>query len=221
MPGPPLQGMKTAITLRNLRASASHEWFRRRSHLFGPMFGLAACLAVLPFVAGLLPIVHFVRERIDIAIYPEEVQVEGLYVYRNPWPVPVTQGLTIPLPVDEIHPEPTELAAWRLPPDVGPIALHTYLGQHNLTLPFRAHEEVQVVVRYRQSAPTRDARYLLLTTQPWGRPLDHALYMVAPHNVLLTKSNYPLHRDPQGVLGFERTDFMPPADWLLAWEVPK
>lgn len=196
-------------------------WLRGRGYLLGPVLGLAATLVFLPFVAGVLPIVHFVRERIDIAVYPEEVRVEALYVYRNPWPFPVAQGLSIPLPVDATHPMPTELTAIRVVPDAGPVPLHSILGQNRFELRFRAHEEVQVVVQYRQLAPTRDARYLLLTTRPWGRPLDHAMYTVTPHDVALTGSNYPLRSNAQGILGFERTAFMPSDDWLLWWEVPK
>ena len=59
---------------------------RARSYLLGPWLAVIALLALLPFLSGLLPIVRFVRERIDIALYPEEVRVEGFYVYQNPWP---------------------------------------------------------------------------------------------------------------------------------------
>ena len=40
-----------------------------RRYLIGPALGLIALLLLFPFLAGLLPIVHFVRERIDIAVY--------------------------------------------------------------------------------------------------------------------------------------------------------
>ncbi|MCX5732740.1 MAG: hypothetical protein NTW68_00240 [candidate division NC10 bacterium] len=189
-----------------------------RRYLIGPALGLIALLSLLPFLAGLLPIVHFVRERIDIAVYPEEVQVEGLYVYRNPWPFPVAQAFSIPLPVDPSHPMPTELTAIRLVPDAGPIPLRNLLGWNAFELPFRAHEEVRVVIRYRQYAPTRDARYLLTTTRPWRRPLDHAVYTLTLHDVRLARSNYALRSDTQGILGFERTGFMPREDWQFQWE---
>jgi hypothetical protein len=172
---------------------------------------------LLPFLAGLLPIVHFVRERIDIAVYPEEVRVEGFYVYRNPWPFPVVQAFSIPLPVDASHPMPTELTATRLVPDAGPIPLRNLLGRDAFELPFRAHEEVQVIIQYRQYAPTRDARYLLATTRPWRRPLDHAVYTLTLHDVRLARSNYALRSDTQGILGFERTGFMPREDWQFQW----
>jgi hypothetical protein len=192
---------------------------RKRSYLLGPLVGLTLALVPLPFLAGFLPIVHFVRERIDIAVYPEEVRVEGFYVYRNPWPFPVIQGFSIPLPVDATHPMPTGLTAMRPAPEAEPISLRHLFGQDGFELRFRAHEEVQVVVRYRQLAPTRDARYLLLTTRPWRRPLEHAVYTLTPHGIALTGSNYTLRLDDQGTLGFERTNFMPPDDWRFRWEV--
>jgi hypothetical protein len=214
--------MRIAFILRSLSASVSARlgWFHRRGYLFGPVLGLAATLVLLPFAAGFLPIVRFVRERIDIAVYPEEVRVEGLYVYRNPWPFPVVQGLSIPLPVDATHPMPTDLTATRLAPDAEAIPLRNILGQDSFELRFRAREEVQVVVRYRQLAPSRDARYLLLTTKPWRRPLEHAAYTLTPHGVALAGSNYGLQSDAYGILAFERTSFMPPDDWRFRWEVP-
>jgi hypothetical protein len=188
-------------------------------YLLGPVVGIAAMLVLLPFLAGLLPIVHFVRERIDIAVYPEEVRVEGLYVYRNPWPFPVVQGFSVPLPVDATHPMPIYLTVTRLAPDALPIPVRNILGRDSFELRFRAYEEVRVVVRYRQLAPSRDARYLLLTTRPWRRPLEHAVYTLTPHGVDLAGSNYGLQSDTRGVLAFERTNFMPPDDWRFWWEV--
>jgi hypothetical protein len=190
-----------------------------RRYLIGPALGLIALLLLLPFLAGLLPIVHFVRERIDIAVYPDEIQVEGLYVYRNPWPFPVVQAFSIPLPVDARHPMPTELTATRLLPDAGSIPFRNLLGRDAFELSFHAHEEVQIAIQYRQYTPTRDARYLLATTRPWRRPLDHAVYTMTLHDVRLARSNYALRSNPQGVLGFERTGFMPQEDWQFQWEV--
>jgi hypothetical protein len=190
-----------------------------RGYLVGPVLGFVALFGLLPFLAGLVPVARFVRERIDIAVYPDEVRVVGRYVYKNPWPFPVVQGLSIPLPVDESHPMPTELTADRLSPDAGPISLRTLLGRTGFELSLRANEEAQIVVRYRQHAPTRDGRYLLTTTGPWRHPLDQAVYAMTLHEVRLIRSNYALRADAEGELGFTRTDFMPPEDWIFQWEV--
>jgi hypothetical protein len=194
---------------------------RRWGHLVGPLLGLVVLLGLFPFLLGLVPVARFVRERIDIAVYPGEVRVVGRYVYRNPWPFPVVQGLSIPLPTDESHPVPTELTATREIPSDGPIPLRKILGRIGFELPLGPHEEAQVIVRYRQDAPAGDARYLLTTTRPWGRPLEQAVYAMTLHDVRLVRSNYPLRADGSGILGFERTDFMPPEDWQFQWEVPQ
>jgi hypothetical protein len=186
--------------------------------VLGPWLATLALLLLLLFLAGLLPIVRFAGERIDIAVYPSEIQVTGLYVYRNPWPVPVTQGFTIPLPVDSDHPVPTELQASRASPAM-PLPVRSILGRPGFELAFRPFEEVHVQVQYRQFAPTRTARYLLTTTQPWRRPLEHALYTVGLHGVVLTHSSYPLGPGKDGRLVFERTSFMPGEDWRLGWEL--
>src|SRR5574337_818473 len=134
---------------------------RRQRALVFPWLGGLALLLLLPFLAGLVPIVRFPRERIDIAVYPREIEVSGLYVYRNPWPFPVTQGFTVPLPVDANHSMPTELTATRVSPDPAALPLRTILGRTGFEVRFRPFEEIQVAVRYRQRVATEDGRYLL------------------------------------------------------------
>jgi len=201
------------------------SWFRQgvprwRERVRGPWLAALALLLVLPFLAGLLPIVRFVRERIDITLEPDEILVTGRYVYRNPWPFPVTQGLTVPLPVDADHPMPTELTVTRLTPTPVVLPVRTLLGQVIAEVPFGPNEEILVGVRYRQHAPTREGRYLLTTTRPWRRPLEDAMYTLRVEGVGLVGSNYALERIAPGSWAFERTQFMPPADWRFAWEVP-
>jgi hypothetical protein len=199
------------------RAVRLSGWAAWRDGRAGAWLALLALLALLPFLAGMVPIVRFARERIDIALYRTEIHVSGRYVYRNPWPFPVTQGFTVPVPLDTDHPAPTELRAARVSPDPAPLPVRRVLGRIGFEVRFRPFEEVQVAVRYRQFAPTRDGRYLLTTTRPWGRPLEHALYTVRLHDVVLVHSSYALQPRADGVQAFERTRFLPPDDWRLAW----
>lgn len=183
----------------------------------GPWLAVLALLTLLPFLAGLVPIVRFERERIDVALYPTEVQVVGWYVYRNPWPVSVSQGLAVPLPVDAGHPMPTELIVARGGPGASPLPVRSFLGRHTFEVRFQPGEELEVMVRYRQFAPRADARYLLTTTQPWRRPLEHGRYTLTLHDTELLTSNYALHRETATLYTFERTRFLPEADWRFAW----
>ncbi len=186
----------------------------------GPWLAAGALLCLLPFLAGVVPIVRFVGERIDIALEPDEILVAGRYVYRNPWPIPVTQGLTVPLPVDADHPMPTELTVTRLTPDPTALPVRMLLGQVAAEVRFGPKEEIHVAVSYRQRAPTREGRYLLTTTRPWRRPLEAAVYTVRTKGVRLRRSNYDLVRTAPDRWTFERTQFMPTADWQFSWELP-
>ena len=65
----------------------------------GLLTGLA--LVGIAIAVGVLPVVRFTWEQIDIYVGSDHVTVEGTYVYENPWPIPVAQGFSIPLPIDE------------------------------------------------------------------------------------------------------------------------
>jgi hypothetical protein len=139
-------------------------------------------------------------------------------MYRNPWPVPVMQGLSIPLPIDEHHPSPWMLKVEQLKPEAREIAVRYFWGRHRFNLRVDARSEVWLRVSYRQFAPAQDARYILTTTHPWLQSLERGRYRVRLEGVTLTDSNYPLQPNSSGGGEFVRTSFMPPHDWCLAWQ---
>jgi hypothetical protein len=169
------------------------------------------------FLAGFYPIIRFPEEQIDIEVYPDYVWVKGTYTYKNPLPFPVTQGFTIPLPVDADHPEPVQLTAKVLTPHEKPIRLKYLLGRHRFSLKFRTNEKITVSVAYRQQAPAKNGRYILLSTKAWRRPLNHGLYRMFLKNVRMTSSNYRLNKSDT-YLFFQKENFMPPEDWIFSWE---
>ena len=166
------------------------------------------------------PLVRFTEEEIYITACPEYVEVTGYYIYQNPFPFPVVQGFSIPFPVDRDHPEPLAVHVVRTDKGERAIPVVELFGTCRFDLRFAANETIPLRVRYCQYAPTREARYILTTTQPWGRPMSKAKYRLYPKKVTITDSNYPLDPREGGALGFERRDFMPEADWAFAWEVP-
>lgn len=184
-----------------------------------PVLALIALLMILPFISGLYPIVRFTGERIDIDVFPEHVIVRGYYHYSNPLPFPVRQGLTIPFPVDEDHPEPVLLSVRRAVPSEGELPVLRTFGTDRFEAAFSAYEDVTIVVEYRQHSATRDATYLLTTTAPWGRPLERGLYRLFPMGVDITGSNYALSPLEDGAMIFKKEDFMPDKEWGFSWEV--
>jgi len=188
---------------------------------FWLFLSLLLCALLLPFMAGFYPIVRFPEEQIDIEVYPDYVWVKGIYVYKNPFPFPVVQGFSIPFPVDSDHPVPVLVSAQQLHPEKRPIPLRYIFGMHRFDLTFKAKEKIRVLVTYRQQTPKKNARYILITTKPWKRPLKQGLYRLFPKGVRITSSNYMLMPDKTKTFCFEKENFMPEYDWEFSWETMK
>jgi len=188
-----------------------HKIFFRYLALFTSVF---LSVAYLLIVLGLIPLARFPREWIEVTVYPEALEVNGLYIYANPWPFPIAQGLKTPLPVDPQHPLPANVKITKVGPDgETPLRSHWFLQEPYFTLHLPAQAEVWVRVRYRQLALDQSGTYLLKSTRPWRRPLDYGAYVLITRDVTLLHSNYPL-RD----MSFTRQHFMPQQDWQLRWE---
>lgn len=169
--------------------------------------GLLAVLGVLAF-SGLLPLARFTAETISIEIDGDRIRVDGTYVYENPLPFPIRQGMAVPLPSGY---EPIGIGLWR---DGKPLPLRRIMNTHRFELPLRAFETAQVHLQYEQYAPAHYATYLLTTTAPWHRPIDRGAYMIRTHGRRLLRSSYLLSADNM----FERRRFMPDMDWTFAWQ---
>lgn len=195
------------------------KWAKRRDHLVMPIIYLLIATLPLPFLCGFYPVVHFTEEQIDIHVCPDQVIVDAYYVYQNPFPFPVSQGFTIPFPVDERHPTPFSLQVWQLQPEEKDIGPWYMLGVHRFSLSFKANDACSVHVRYRQKVMEKSASYKLVTTKSWRRPLQRAVYRMFPEGVEISKSNYGLSRHERGFLEFRREHFMPDEDWRFSWNV--
>lgn len=194
---------------------------RSRYSASGMIFSIALFLSVisLPFLSGLLPIVRFTEERIDITVYPDHVRVRGIYVYNNLLPFQVIQGLTVPLPIDRDNPAPIMLRVTELKPEYERIPVRCLMKAHRCEVAAPARGSVTVMVEYIQYAPGENAHYLLTTTRPWRRPIERGVFRLIPEDVEIIYSNYPLVPVDAGALIFQREEFMPTVDWKFSWEV--
>jgi len=190
-----------------------------RGYLFYLLFPVIVIILLFPFLAGLYPIVRFTEEEINIFVHRNHIEMRGTYIYSNPLPFPVIQGMSIPLPVDLGHPHPVLLSVCEIYPESRDIPVRYILGKHRFDLKFRPRGEVRVLVRYCQHAPKRNARYILTTTGAWRHPLDRGVYRLFPGSVKIVSSNYTLKREASDSLFFNKTSFMPKRDWRFSWEV--
>lgn len=189
-----------------------------RFHFWRYLFLLVFFLT-LPFLTGILPIVRFTEEQIDIRVFPDHVVMQGTYVYQNPFPFPVVQGLSVPFPIDSDHPTPIQLSARQLNPIPKPLETRYLLGRHRFNVFFKANQRLLISVEYRQQTPQQNATYLLSTTRPWKHPLREGLYRLMPQQVVITDSNYALDSSGNDHFKFKRQHFMPQDDWHFSWKV--
>jgi hypothetical protein len=187
---------------------------------------LALILIVLATFLGtdIFSSVRFDQEEIEVWAVEGQIQVRGLYHYRNRTILPLSFSLGLPFPVDSDHPAPstfsvTETNAAGESWDA--VSLRTYHGNKVFRLIFWPKQAKWIQVDYTQGTRTECGRYILKTTRKWDRPLDHGEYILHLGNGLtLASSTYPLKKDSLGnrnTYSFSRVDFYPSEDWEFAW----
>ncbi|MBX3465606.1 MAG: hypothetical protein KF878_01755 [Planctomycetes bacterium] len=176
---------------------------------------VTAALAALPWALGAAPLVRFTRERIELHARPGALTVDGRYVYENPWPLPLVQGLDVPFAQGDGQAAPATVAAFVV--DAGgaetPLPVRWVLGRPRVSVTVPARGAVELRVRFEQVCAAGRGTYLLTTTRPWGRPLVEAEYLVRTDRVRLVRSSLPLDAGDRTV----RRDFLPEDDWRLEW----
>ncbi len=195
--------------------------FLRILSVLTPIVAAVLLVPVALVCAGVVPAVRFTREWITVTLRLEACEVSGVYEYKNPWFLPLTQGLSVPFPTDENHPAPATIRVSRVDPatgrSAGELPVRWLGGRHHVTLHVPARSRVRMRVDYVQRSTDRSGTYILTTTRPWGRPLDFGKYSIRPECVNVTSSNYVL--DGRDGLSFARRGFMPAEDWHFSWDV--
>jgi hypothetical protein len=186
---------------------------------------LVFILILAAFYSGsnLLSLVHFDQERIEIWTFEGQIQVRGLYHYRNRSPLPLSFSLRLPFPVDSEHGRPAIFSVAEVDPGgafLSDVDARNYHGDAVFRLWFGPHQDKWIRVDYVQGSRTSGGRYILLTTRRWNRPLDHGEYTLHLGDGLeLVSSNYALQpeADKQSSFSFARMHFYPSEDWVFTW----
>lgn len=167
---------------------------------------------------------RFDEERIEIWAFSGQVQVTGYYHYVNPSYLPASFSLSLPFPVDSMHPRPSSFSIRqvdRAGNSEKEIAVRIYHGDVVFRLGLLPKRDKWIRVDYVQGAGIDEARYILLTTRQWRRPLHRGQYILhLGAGLQLVSSNYPLAEEPSGDLKrytFSATDFLPSQDWEFQW----
>lgn len=194
--------------------------FKRAVDLF-----LVLVLVLFAFYLGsnVFSPVRFDREKIEVWVTEGQIQVCGLYHYRNRFPLPLSFSLGLPFPVDGAHQTPSIFSVAEVLADGETsqgIAPRNYHGNVVFRLWFAPKQEKWIRVDYAQSALQPSGRYILLTTRKWNRPLDRGEYILhLCDGCELAASNYSLQQeaDQPRRYFFTRSTFYPDADWEFSW----
>ena len=169
--------------------------------------------------------VRFDREKIDVFITGGQIHVRGFYHYRNRLPLPLTFSLGLPFPVDSMHAAPSTYSVSEVSPDgsaIREIATRKYHRNVVFRLFFWPSGEKWIGVDYRQQVAAPNARYILLTTRKWKRPLEWGEYALHLGNAYeLGVSNYNLQKSTDGPgmsYCFIKQNFLPAEDWVFSWK---
>ena len=193
-------------------------------------FLLVFALTILAFYFGsnVFSPVRFDQEKIEVWVAGGQIQVRGLYHYRNRFPLPLSFSLGLPFPVDDGHKPPSIFSVSEVLVDGSTfkeIAPRSYHGDVVFRLWFAPKQEKWICVDYVQGALQPNGRYILQTTRKWNRPLELGEYILHLDNWSeLAASNYSLRLEQRGQqkqYSFGRSDFYPSQDWEFSWRTPK
>ena len=196
---------------------------------FSPYTDLALAAALtaggIYFFSGHFTPVRFDLERIEVRIESRQIHVTGLYRYSNSSWAPSVLTMKVPFPVDADHPEPKGFSLSQSDERghaIAEIVPAVRGGDVSFRQVFRPRESKWVRLDYVQQTRVDTARYILTTTQAWGRPItraDFVLYL--PRDLNLASSSYPLRESAtegrEKFFTFSRTDFYPDRDWVFTW----
>lgn len=160
--------------------------------------------------------INFLKEEIEIKIQDSILEVKGVYYFKNEANWGVLTILEYPFPVDKNHYYPLFI-------DVKNITFKKRKNSIFFPLNFKPFEIKKVDVIYKQKLKNKKARYILLTTKMWGKPLKEAHFKI---EVPLSFKNLKISYKPQKIeiignkkiLYINKKNFIPEKDILIEWE---
>jgi hypothetical protein len=177
-------------------------------------------LAVLSF-EGTAQNALFYKEHITFKIEGGYFYINGQYYLKNNKPLKEQIELFYPFPTEPIYSLADSLLIYNFNKDRKII---DYKRMSNGVLFNIELDSVTIVfISYRQQLKSNTARYILTTTQQWGKPLEEVTYeLITPIELKITSFSYlPDKQDiiDNNIIYFWRKEnFMPLKDMIFTFE---
>jgi len=164
--------------------------------------------------------VAFFKEDITFKIEGDNFYVNGIYYLKCSQNSDSSIALFYPFPTDSIYSKPDSLFIFNLTTDE---VITSYLKQDGGVV-FNADLDsvTAILVSYRQQFLSGEARYILTTTQYWGKAIEVATYKLILNSKTRIKAfSYP--PDSYSIFGetmvyyWEKKNFMPLKDMIFTF----
>ena len=189
------------------------------------LFVLAAIMIL--FSTGNLcsQVPNFIQERIDVFVYEEYAEVEGIYYFYNPHTTPTHNSFYYPFVINDYLLYPDSISA-KYDKTGEKINIRKSKSGVHFVLSIPPGDTCIYKVFYCQKVKNQQMEYILTTTKQWKRPLAFAEYYIhVPSNLQLKDTSYKF--DLVGETASSKTyflkkkNFMPDKNLVVSWRVKK
>jgi hypothetical protein len=159
---------------------------------------------------------EFYREDLTFTLTKTHLKVDGLYYFRNDADKEVSYLLFYPYPPDSLMGSVDSTFAFD--PHGKSCKLHDRRDGMTFSATVSAQDTTVYRIGYRQSLINHSARYILITTQSWGKPFEEVTYQVISKLKHL-KFNYPpdqvKRKGKERIYIWHKNHFMPDKDFII------
>jgi len=165
--------------------------------------------------------VEFINEHVSLTIETDHVTATGRYRFRCNSSLAERFPILFPFPVDDGHAYPERITASQPDSAYIPFTEDRRAGAIRFTANLLTYPEF--TVSYTQRITVPEARYILVTTAAWGKPLEQAVFTASlPDSLQPNEFSYPpdaVRKDNcRRIYTFERKNFMPVRDFIVSWK---
>ena len=186
------------------------------------MSGIRRFLLAVVFLSQAYPVpaqnLTFYREDLTFRIEGVYFYVNGVYYLSSSEPPVSPVTLLYPFPTDSIYSTADSLFIYNLTRNEGII---DYIKKKDMVV-FQVGLDTltAILISYRQKYHTGEVRYILTTTQNWGKPLEQANFkLILDKNINIVYFSYPPDRfsifGNTKIYYWEKKNFMPLEDMIF------
>jgi hypothetical protein len=166
--------------------------------------------------------IDFFKESLTFRLDHDTFELDGLYYFRNNTDVPLEQALFYPFPDVEEYGEISLITIARQDDDTNLIYSERTDGVI-FKISLQPKEEAAFHIRYIQQLKSNRARYIIVSTQAWGKPFETASYRLEfPDYITITSASIEpdTHVRSKNLHAWtwERENFMPEVDFVFEFE---